>query len=748
MFTHAKEERGMAMVFTLLAIIVVLGAITVVAQSVFREKRHADSAVAQTVLEEACKAGADIAIEQLWNDYLETRGNTTGNLASYRVFIDDIVGTHEDLNNNGTQDEDEWDFNGDGEFNTSDPLAMATGDEPIELAGGAVITDLTVRRTDDVTGSVLTIDTTARYGGEELSSRQTVRISGDLFEGFEFGIMANNINCILCHAQFYNLDMEMNSDPDNYGNFDRIKVATLESLMVRTNEDINSHVAGTIYTRGNVYDQNNSELSEGQIAGSSLKGFEFSTENGKLLQDEHGDMQVTNLANAEVDEDGKPDQFANLYMDYPTDESLMTDGTLPNDFPAPFPDDNENRLVDDDEFSTVFNAANGSIVFELDPDEAGGSVSAGVAYGVPRGGAFTGTGLPTASNTALDSLEANGQYDGNLFLVGTEADPIVINNTVAVNGDVVLKGPVKGFGQLLVKGNAYVVGDVTYADAPDKFGVAEDGTKNGFALTAGGSIMMGDYLTIRGKMHPDDNGKYPSGGFINMREETDSQNITKNGDTVTVQDGYFDPGAVDAGWPQDDQVQMSFTTSELMLFNELEFQKAQADPNYTPRYYRIRESQPLYRYTANDEHTVRYDGAGVATFVPEGDFVIQDLNPDMYWVTEDQLRQFWFNDEMQRSDSGDPWKFDGLLYSNNAIFGITRSKGRHNSNTFGQMIIRGSIVSADLGMLVPGANFSNPRDALKLFYDKRVADFFRVEDTTRVELRRLAYRTLTRQEAN
>lgn len=742
MKTKRNNEQGMAMVLATLATIVILGALAVVVQRVQSEKRAADFAVGRAVLDEACKAGIDVAIERVWNQYLETNGNTTGNLASYRVFINALLPTNEDLNHNGIKDGEEWDFNGDGDFDVNDPLAYVSPGDPLRLAGGAEITQLNIERSDDLTGSTMIIEATARYNGESRSARQTIRISGELFEGFEYGIMANNINCILCHAQFHNLDMALNTDPTNYGDFDRIKVAALESLMIRTNENINSGIAGTVYTRGQVYNQSNSLLSSSQVAGSTLKSYKFSTINGKLQQDNSGLMSTENLANAGTDSEGLLNQFSNLYMNYPTDESKMTDGTLPNKFPAPYPDDNGNRAVDDDEFSTVVNSANGSIVFELDPAEVGGSVTAGVAYGIPTGTAYTDSALPSASNTALQNLEDDGSYDGNLILIGTEYDPITIDNTVAINGDLVIKGNVKGWGQLLVRGNVYVIGDVTYDDAPGEFGVASDGTKNGLAVTSGGSIMMGDYLTIRARHHSTDTGKFPGGGFIDTRTQHKNQNISKNGTTQSLPIGYFDPGVVDAGWGNGSNTEMSFTSSELMLFNRREYLAAQADPTYVPRYYRLRPSQPLYQYTANDEHTVKYDTAGLSTITPSGNYQIQDLNPNLFWLSEDQLRNFWYQDEMQRASSGDPFRFDGLLYSNNAIFGITRSKDRHKSNTYGRMIIRGSIVSADLGMLVPGPDFSIPRDALDLYYDKRVADFFRVEDTTRVEFRRLAYRPL------
>jgi hypothetical protein len=737
--SHRGARRGMALMFTLFAVLVIAGAVLTLGAIVFTEKSQTDFAVNRAVLDEACQAGIDIAVERVWNQYRETLGNTTGNLASYLVFINNLVENNEDLNFNGVMDGNEFDFNGNGQFDIGEPTFLFTEGDPYTLPSGARIVQLRLDRTDDLTGTTITVTSMAEYAGERRAAEQTVRIGGELFDGFEYGILANNINCILCHAKFHSLEMDLwRNDPTMHGEHDRIKVAALESLMIRTNENINSRVAGTIYTRGEVYNQNGNQLSANQIANSTLRGWEFDPNNGKLYQDHNGNLNTVSLNAASVDGDGRPEQFANLYMNYPTDKTLMTDGSLPEKFPAPFPDENENRIVDDEEFNKVVNASNGSITFQGDPD-ASGSIQAGVAYGVPHGAAFDGNSLPTTSNGALASLESDGSYDGNLILVGTNDDPIVIDRRVSVNGDLVISGKVRGWGQLLVRGNVYVVGDVTYDDAPGEFGLAADGTRNGLALSAGGSIMMGDYLTTRGKMNPSNNAKYPAGGFIDMRQ----QNRTSTVQGHQVQHGYFDEGVYDIGYPQDTvdgfQPQFSFTTSELMLFNEMEYQRAQSNPSYEPRYYRLNPNAPVYRYVANDEHATRYSEAGVIAFDPGPGAVIHDISPNNWWMSDDQLRQIWWEDEMTRPQSGRPFQFDGLLYSNNSIFGIVRSKGRHNSNTYGEMIIRGSIVASDLGMLVPGRDFSANRDALDLFYDRRVADFLTVEDTTQVQFRRLAF---------
>ncbi|MCC6698279.1 MAG: hypothetical protein IT365_21830, partial [Candidatus Hydrogenedentes bacterium] len=490
MADRRRNQEGMALVLVVLAVIVILGAVTVVVARVQTAKIRTDEAIQQARLDEVCKAGVDLGIERIWNQYVIGNGNTTGNLASYFVFINGFVPNNEDVNGNGTQDGSEFDANGDGDFDIADPLVLVAEEDDHMLASGGQIVQVTLGRTDDLTGTTLTIRATGRVAQRTATSVQTVRVAGELFDGFEYGILANNINCILCHAEVVPLDLARNTDASEYGNFDRIKVAALESLMIRTSENINTHFAGTAYSRGQVYNQTGSLMSASNIASSTFKSYHFSNTNGKVTQSSTGAMTVTNFANAGTDSEGMLQQFANLYLNYPEDEQLQTDGTLPTDFPAPFPDDDGDRYVSDDEFERVINSTNGSISFELDPADVTGTVTAGVAYGVPTGSAYAGTDLPTASNGALDTLSTDGAYDGNLFLIGTDDDPIVIDKKVAVDGDLVIKGKVKGWGQIYVRGNVYVVGDVNYADAPGEFGVAEDGTENGFALTAGGSIMM------------------------------------------------------------------------------------------------------------------------------------------------------------------------------------------------------------------------------------------------------------------
>lgn len=760
--TYARRnEEGMALLFALMAIIIILGALAIMMARVTTEKRQADHAYSTVVLEEAAKAGIDLAIERLWHQYVVTNGNTTGNWASYRYYLDSVLGipNTEDLNGNGDMDTGETNSNGRLGWETwptsygehGFPLLDAAYEitDPDTGRTIAQIESIEIIRNDGLAASDLTVHATALVGGKRRVAVQKLFIGGETFEGAQFAVLANNISCLLCHAELKSLDMQLNTNSALYGTFDRIKVASLESLLVREDQAY-SYCAGTIYTRGKVYKEDGSLYSAAELAGDTLfKGYQFRNTDGKLVQNTStGAMTKVSLQNGTTNGEGDLNPFANLYMDYPTDAEAQTDGPVPSGFPAPFPDEDNDRVVDDEEFDVVVNSADGSISFELDPAEVTGSIKAGVAYGVPEGSVYSGTTLPTASNTAKDSL-SSGTYNGNLILVGTQYDPIVIDSKVAVNGDLVISGPVKGRGQLLVRGNVYITGDVTYADASGEFGQDEAGNENLLAIVAGGNMMMGDYLSIRGVNYSTQNtAKFPdwSQYSIDARTKNKSASKTINGKTETLNYGYFDkwsvdPNAVVTGKPGQ---QFSFTMSELQLFNLMELEKAVADSSYTPRFYGLRESQPdnLYVYDANDEHSVRYSESTVkllATYMTAKGYsldildrgTIQYLNPTGNWMSESTLRNIWYADEMTRPSTGRPFKFDGLLYSNNAIFTIVRSKTRHNSYTLGQMNIRGGIIAADLGVFVP--------EGFNLYYDTRVERFLGVQDASMVTFERGAF---------
>jgi hypothetical protein len=132
---------------------------------------------------------------------------------------------------------------------------------------------------------------------------------------------------------------------------------------------------------------------------------------------------------------------------------------------------------------------------------AAGSITGGSILGVPAGGSY-GSATPVTT--------VNGVYDGNLVLVGTDANPIVLDSDVYVKGDVVIKGVVKGRGAIYTSRNMYVAGNLTNKNKADKPGAAGgvcatitdkdlcakkniEAGKDEVRLSAGNNIILGDY---------------------------------------------------------------------------------------------------------------------------------------------------------------------------------------------------------------------------------------------------------------
>jgi hypothetical protein len=119
--------------------------------------------------------------------------------------------------------------------------------------------------------------------------------------------------------------------------------------------------------------------------------------------------------------------------------------------------------------------------------------------------------FPQVSNDAKDDLSSglysgtSGLFNGNLIIdagrIGSSNISISVTGTIHVNGDLVIRGQVKGEARFIVRGNVYVVGDVVYGCETTACKIV-DGTKPSYripkelpklALLAGGSIIVGDY---------------------------------------------------------------------------------------------------------------------------------------------------------------------------------------------------------------------------------------------------------------
>ncbi len=82
---------------------------------------------------------------------------------------------------------------------------------------------------------------------------------------------------------------------------------------------------------------------------------------------------------------------------------------------------------------------------------------------ITHGGSIT-----VGGNVVVDGVlgDDRGEKD-HLFLVGTPADPIVLNGPVVIRGDVIIRGTVTGQGSIYNGGNIYVPDSISYLNGPD-----------------------------------------------------------------------------------------------------------------------------------------------------------------------------------------------------------------------------------------------------------------------------------------
>lgn len=129
---------------------------------------------------------------------------------------------------------------------------------------------------------------------------------------------------------------------------------------------------------------------------------------------------------------------------------------------------------------------------------------------------------------------------GNLYLVGTASNPIVLNGPIVARGHVFIKGVVSGQGAIYAGGNIYVGDDITYLNPPatprpsstDKAlveaWIAANATRDTLGLYAREHIVIGNATTSDFRNHVD--------GWLNdsrngSKEDAGKDNIpnTKNG---------------------------------------------------------------------------------------------------------------------------------------------------------------------------------------------------------------------------
>lgn len=502
-------RRGAALLFTAalltLMSVVVLGYMSLA----IRSARVTTQSETQERLDNAAESVIALAVNELWGDFREERAGEPSTPLHFQLFLDGR-GLRNQASDVRPEPQD-----------VTGLVDLLQRGRDMEL-DAVVVESLGIVRVDTPRSTRLEI--TAAVRGRVASDRPGLRgvltssvtdvweVGRADWDGLEYALLANNINCVMCHTNVDNARRFYNLDPTLRGTFERVKVGSLESLQLRGEPD--SSIAGTLYLTGQGLEHDGDLLADwGDL---HFKSREFDV-NGRLVEDPFGGLFETDLSPADP---SNPQPGENLYLGYEPEGGNQVDGFLPDSFPSPFPDDGGldvstglpvpgdagNRVVDDSEFLSAAYGSDGVV--------SGGTITR--LDGADR----------VTSEADLDALRRgnteglSGTVEGTVYLYGTEDDPILLDGDLAIHGDVVIHGHVKGTGSILASGNVYVPGDLLYADgsyggAGRTFGTGADGVENALAIASGGNIMVGDFFHPRwGEGAPTDGTPATSFNFI------------------------------------------------------------------------------------------------------------------------------------------------------------------------------------------------------------------------------------------
>ncbi len=424
-----------------------------------------------------------IAARSIWSSYRNSLGGRDTSVAGLRDYLErNGLPTQ----NGATPARSEW----------VDRIGLSTSPEGDRVLGDTVIDSVLIHRVDEPRQTRLVVTTITRersgYSGATTGINDAVTdifsLEAARWDGLDFALLANNINCIMCHTSVDDARRVFTGDGiARGGEYNRARVGSIESFQFR--EDPDSSIAGTLYLGGPAIDQHGAPITDWSsfnLLGADLDG------TGRIQEDLLGEPILDPMSPVDPT---TPTPYGNLYTNY-LDGSAQIDGTMPDTFPLPFRDDGGfdlttgelteggagNRRVDPNEFAATTESFRGTI--------SGGSI--GVALPGERvSSAASARALADGNRTSLQTVT-----QGNVVLTGSDIEPIRIDGDVAIDGDLIISGPIEGSGSLWVKGNIYVRGDLQYADAvagsERQFGLGRNGGLNALGLTAGGNIVMGD----------------------------------------------------------------------------------------------------------------------------------------------------------------------------------------------------------------------------------------------------------------
>jgi len=279
---------------------------------------------------------------------------------------------------------------------------------------------------------------------------------------------------------------------------------------------------------------------------------------------------------------------------------------------------------------------------------------------------YEGTG-PSGDSTLAD--------DGALVLIGTQANPIVIDGPVVVDSDVVIKGYVKGQGTIYSGRNVHVIGDVKYVNAPtwshpdadDDAVETRNATSDMLGLVAKGNIVIGD--STSSSWH------------------TSVDSYIKSGTSSSVVKKYAcDPSDANIGYPS--TFQGNYTAVE-QVSGLSGTQAAEAPGGYDSASGQFGKVRTVTRGTGEYETTrvAQYDRWGRLTGYKD---VTKEVTETVCETAYDRKYYETVCDDRILSSLKDSYgisQIDAVLYNNHGIFG-TPGRSGYNFNLNGALVCR------------------------------------------------------------
>jgi hypothetical protein len=575
-----RGKQGIAIITAISFMVVVLAFISTAFIVSISNTRLSGDQVSTTQAQLAAQAGIDEAILRIWHEAtadINQTGSRTGrrDIPDYRDRWESVR-TWSSHGNWGGANKLQGAVDADGTPIFGDPVTF-TG-QVDDGTGRMASYEVTIERRDDsVESSTLRITSTGTLpNGARRRLQQELNVAYPPFQ-LDFAFLTDFVNCTFCHSAFTSIEMGYSrehgmrnheylvdlTDEDKREaaaeGKQRIRVAGLNDLQISTGwKYLNTLVAGTIYTRG----PQNIMRTDGTGGGTRPKANVFGPQyqGGSSLisgEDWEGfrpsqapdskDQLLACTNNLTDGNAGCEERFARFYAQYPLEREGSAppiDGVIPavQQFPSPIVDQNGDRRIDNDEWADVMEGKNigelrDAAEIWFSPTDDNGVPSGASSVTLPfevRGQDVTIPGMQTNVET-----EAGRGIAGNLFLIGTDTNPIEIEGTVYVDGDLVIQGPIDpgNRGVLVVRKNIYIVGDVVYDCNGNVAGTDctyyEPNTLPRVAYVAGGMIVMGDpnqssrtkgfpngfneRWTYRGDRDKDDqrfNGRFPLQGEL------------------------------------------------------------------------------------------------------------------------------------------------------------------------------------------------------------------------------------------